>query len=52
MVTKYDTSKWNGVLAGKDLERFEKIMKANETKKVSKEEFERAKKLHGEIKIL
>ena len=46
MVVNYSTIKWNGILTGKDLVRLENMMKANETKKVSKEEFERAKNLY------
>ncbi len=38
-------------LRGKDAERLEKAMKENATKKVSKEEYERAKAAYESIKL-
>lgn len=40
------------VLTGKDADKFEKQIKENETKVVSKEEYERAKKAFDSIKVI
>lgn len=40
------------ILEGKDAREFEKTIKENESRKVTREEYERAEKAFEEIKIL
>lgn len=40
------------VLTGKDADRFQKIIKANEHKKVSTSDYDRAKKAYDNFKVI
>jgi len=40
------------VLTGKDAERFNRIMKENEPRKVPKEDYERARKAYKNFKLI
>jgi len=40
------------VLTGKDAKRFHKIIKENEHKKVSKQDYERAKKAYNNFEVI